>query len=136
VDGDVRLIVKIEPGLMVSGDRAALAQAVGNLVNNAWKYGPPGDKKVEVTAFADAKHVVIAVRDNGAGIPREEQRLIFKKFQRGAAALAGGKPGSGLGLAIVQAVVKAHRGEIELRSEAQQGSCFRIHLPRLREKAA
>jgi two-component system phosphate regulon sensor histidine kinase PhoR len=131
--GDVDLQVNVEPGLMVHGDRAALAQAVGNLLGNAWKYTRPQDKKIEVRATADAKHVTITVTDNGVGIPRGEQAAIFEKFQRGSAGLNGGSPGSGLGLALVRAVVEAHHGKVDVRSESDRGARLRIVLPRSAE---
>lgn len=131
--GDVDLQVNIDPGLMVHGDRAALAQAVGNLLGNSWKYTRPHDKKIEVRATADAKHVTITVTDNGVGIPRGEQAAIFEKFQRGSAAINGGSPGSGLGLALVRAVIEAHHGKVDVRSEPERGARMRIVLPRSAE---
>jgi two-component system phosphate regulon sensor histidine kinase PhoR len=130
---NVDLRVKVDQGLMVYGDRAALAQAVGNLLGNAWKYTRPNDKRIEVTATADAKHVYITVADNGVGIPRGEQAAIFEKFQRGSAALDGGTSGSGLGLALVRAVVEAHHGKVDVRSESDRGARLRIVLPRSAE---
>jgi len=132
---DVTLDVTVEPGLTVSGDRGALAQAVGNLLSNAWKYTPAEQKRIAVDASADADHVVIAVTDNGAGVPRAEQDTIFEKFWRGSAAARSGTQGSGLGLAIVRAIVKAHRGRVDVRS-SDSGARFRITLPRLRPEAA
>ena len=128
--------VEVEPGLMVFGDQSALAQAVANLLGNAWKYTPRDGKKIEISATADATHVSIVVTDNGVGIPRLEQEVIFEKFQRGAAALNGDSTGTGLGLSIVRAIVKAHRGKVDVRSEVDQGSRFRIVLPRRRAEAA
>ncbi len=132
---DVDLQVKADPGLMVHGDQAALAQAVANLLGNAWKYTPPTGKRIEVTATADPLHVFIVVTDNGAGIPHPEQELIFQKFQRGAAALSGDTSGTGLGLAIVRAIVKAHRGKVDVRSDVDHGTRFRITLPRRHAEA-
>ena len=122
----------LDPDLVVCGDRAALAQALGNLLSNAWKYTRPADKRIEIRAEADPQNVSISVTDNGVGVPRAEQTAIFEKFERGSAALEGGAPGSGLGLAIVRAVVEAHRGRIEIRSQADQGARFSIVLPRYR----
>jgi signal transduction histidine kinase len=132
---DVTLNVTVEPGLTVSGDRGALAQALGNLLSNAWKYTQAQEKRITIDASSDVDHVVIAVSDNGTGVPRAEQEAIFEKFRRGSAAARSGTQGSGLGLAIVRAIVKAHRGRIDVRS-SEGGARFRITLPRLRPEAA
>jgi len=133
---DVDFQVNVEPDLMVFGDQAALAQAVANLLGNAWKYTPPEGKKIQISATADATHVSIVVSDNGFGIPRTEQAVIFEKFQRGSAAMKGESTGTGLGLAVVRAIVKAHRGKVDVRSDIDQGARFRIILPRRRAEVA
>lgn len=130
VGGTVDLQVSVEPDLAVVGDRAALAQTVSNLLGNAWKYTPSQDKKIEVVAAAEAKSVVISVTDNGHGVPRVEQDVIFDKFRRGSAAADLGGAGSGLGLALARAIVDAHKGKIDVRSDGVRGSRFRITLPR------
>jgi two-component system phosphate regulon sensor histidine kinase PhoR len=135
VGGEVDLQVKVEPHLAVFGDRTALAQAVGNLLGNAWKYTPAQGKKIELVAAGDAKHVTIAVVDNGEGVPRREQEAIFDKFRRGSSAEHRGRPGSGLGLALVRAIVEAHRGRIDVKSDGSHGASFRITLPRRLEPA-
>ena len=122
----------LDPDLLVYGDRSALAQALSNLLSNAWKYTRPADKKIEVRARADRETISISVSDNGVGIPRLEQAAIFEKFERGSGAVAGGAAGSGLGLAIVRAVVEAHRGRVEVRSQVDHGARFCIVLPRYR----
>jgi two-component system phosphate regulon sensor histidine kinase PhoR len=129
---EVDLRVEVDSRLMVRGDRAALAQAVGNLLGNAWKYTPAAEKQIAITAAAEGERVTIAVTDNGVGVPAGERELIFEKFQRGSAAEGTGSPGSGLGLAIVRAIVRAHKGEVDVRSEAEHGASFRISLPRWR----
>jgi two-component system phosphate regulon sensor histidine kinase PhoR len=133
---EVDLQVKVEPDAQVYGDRAALAQAVANLLGNALKYTPSAGKRIEIDVTADAKSVFIAVSDNGRGVPREEQEIIFEKFQRGSAANDGLTVGTGLGLAVVRAIVKAHRGKVDVRSEGDRGSRFCITLPRRLPEAA
>ena len=123
--------VHVDPGLAVNGDRAALVQAVGNLLSNAWKYTRPQNRHIQVQAVGDAKNVYISVTDNGLGISATEQAVIFEKFRRGAAARAGAAAGSGLGLALVRAIVAAHAGHIAVTSQVDQGSSFRITLPRV-----
>ena len=92
---DVR--ADLDPDLLVYGDRSALAQAMSNLLSNAWKYTRPTGKKIEVRARADRETISISVSDNGVGIPRLEQAAIFEKFERGSGAVAGGAAGLGPG---------------------------------------
>ena len=127
----------IQPGLMVNGDRAALSQTLVNLLTNAWKYTARDDKiiSVEVRGASD-KWVELTVSDNGVGIPKSEQRHIFDKFERGKSARDRRMQGVGLGLATVRAIVRAHKGRIELRSKPGQGSTFRILLRRQRRSLA
>jgi two-component system phosphate regulon sensor histidine kinase PhoR len=129
---DARVETTLSPDLTVFGNRAALAQAVGNLLSNALKFTPAAEKKIDVRAEADSATVSISVTDNGLGVQRLEQQIIFEKFERGSAATSDSSPGSGLGLAIVRAIVDAHRGTVEVHSEPGRGATFRIVLPRHR----
>jgi len=135
VGSEVDIRVDLEPNLSVFGDRAALAQAVGNLLGNAWKYTPSEGKQIDIVAASDAKHVTITVGDNGLGISPSEVSTIFEKFRRGSDAERRGSQGSGLGLAIVRAVVEAHRGKVDVKSDIGRGARFRIVLPRAKEAA-
>jgi two-component system phosphate regulon sensor histidine kinase PhoR len=135
VGSEVEVRVELEPHLAVFGDRAALAQAVGNLLGNAFKYTPSQGKKIDILAVADAKHITITVADNGEGVTVSEKESIFEKFNRGSAAKQGGTLGSGLGLAIVRAVVEAHHGKVDVKSEEGRGARFRIILPRRKAAA-
>jgi two-component system phosphate regulon sensor histidine kinase PhoR len=121
----------IEADLLVMGDREALAQALGNLLINAWKY--TGDHKdIRLSAVARSqKEVEIAVADNGPGVPRDEQDKIFEKFERGRAAVDSRQPGSGLGLSVVKAIVVAHRGRVQVSSESSSGARFSMLLRRV-----
>jgi two-component system phosphate regulon sensor histidine kinase PhoR len=114
----------------VIGDHDALARAVANLLLNAWKYTPPAERRIGVRCQASERHVDVMVWDNGPGVPIEERELIFHQFERGQEAARSGRGGSGLGLAIVRAIVREHRGRVDLRARAEGGSEFRIRLPR------
>jgi len=109
-------------------DREALGRALWNLLDNAVKYSP-GDTAVRVDLERTGREVVIHVCDQGPGIPAAEQKQIFRKFARGAAARASHIKGTGIGLAMVQHIVRAHHGEVRLDSQPGKGSTFTIVLP-------
>jgi two-component system phosphate regulon sensor histidine kinase PhoR len=121
----------VEDDLWVIGDRATLIRAISNLLVNAWKY-TDDDKKISLTARSHGRWIDIAVRDNGIGLPRGEQRDVFEEFARGKEAIDRGLPGVGLGLAFVRAIVRAHRGKIVIASRPGGGSEFKIRLRRPR----
>jgi len=116
-----------EPLPVVRGDRDRLRQVLVNLIDNAVKYSPPGDR-VSVEAEQSDSRVVIEVRDRGPGISPEHQRLIFEKFGRANVA-AHAKPGTGLGLFIARSIAEAHGGALEVRSAPGRGATFRLSLP-------
>jgi len=129
--GHVDIDVNVDDGLFVVGDRTALARVLSNLLTNAWKYTSDDDRNISLLARNHgSRFVEISVVDNGAGIPRTEQQQIFQKFERGEQALQSGAPGQGLGLAIVRAIVRAHKGKVEVQSKPGRGSQFRILLRR------
>lgn len=123
-----KLRVTLEPGLAVQGDRTMLVRALVNLLTNAWKY-TGDDKQIAIEAHATGRWIEILVRDNGIGIDRTEQASIFEQFNRGQAAHASGAPGIGLGLAFVRAIVRGHRGKIDLVSRPGE-TTFRLRLRR------
>ena len=123
----------LEAGLYVVGDRSTLVRALVNLLTNAWKY-TGADKQIMIEARSVARWIDLIVRDNGAGIERSEQSAIFEQFNRGRAAENSGQPGIGLGLSFVNAIVRGHRGRIELESRPGE-TVFRIRLRRRRERA-
>ena len=127
-----RLTIDVEPGLPeVIIDREAFRGAMANLVRNAVAYG--GDGEIDVKARLVDGRVSFEVRDRGPGIPQDEQRRVFKRFERGRATADAGIPGLGLGLAIVKQFADAHGGQVVLDSTPGQGSTFAIRLPQAGE---
>jgi signal transduction histidine kinase len=112
----------------VDADPEALSRAVRNLLDNAAKYSGHS-RKIELTVCRSGSQVCIAVRDYGLGIPVSEQKHIFQKFIRGAAAKSQGIEGTGIGLAMVRHIVNAHGGRISVASAPGKGSTFSIVLP-------
>ncbi|MET1050818.1 MAG: HAMP domain-containing sensor histidine kinase, partial [Acidimicrobiales bacterium] len=113
--------------VVVSGDRAALRQAVANLLDNAVRLAPEGST-IQVGAGLDGPWSWIAVGDEGPGITAEDQPLVFRRFWRGAS--VDGPRGSGLGLAIVDQILVAHGGAARVVSEPGRGSVFSLWIPR------
>jgi signal transduction histidine kinase len=122
-----------EAGLRVRADPSALAVAIRNLIDNAIKYSPR-ESVVRIEWGAAGDRVAIRVVDRGPGIPEREQRAIFHRFVRGQAAVDGHVPGTGVGLAMVQDIVRAHGGEIRIKSQVGHGSTFTILLPAAEER--
>lgn len=112
----------------IAADRAALTNALWNLLDNAVKYSPECHT-VWVAVGREGLLLSIRVRDQGLGIPVEEQEQIFRKFVRGTAAKAENIKGTGIGLAMVSHIVKAHRGNVSVSSAPGAGSTFTLLLP-------
>ncbi|NWG17309.1 MAG: PAS domain S-box protein [Chloroflexi bacterium] len=115
----------------VFGDYAALQSAVNHVLKNAVQYSRNGNS-VQVTLSEQEGEAIIQVRDEGIGIPADEQHRVFEPFFRGTN--IGESGGLGLGLTIAQAAVIAHHGRIMVESDVNQGTTFTIRLPALSGK--
>jgi signal transduction histidine kinase len=110
---EIELTFEATEHLSIAGDPVLLAQAVGNLIDNALKYAPvQGAIQVAVLRRDDGA-VEISVTDNGPGIDAAEKSKVMERFYRGDASR--GTPGVGLGLSLVQAVAKLHGSQVDLR---------------------
>jgi signal transduction histidine kinase len=121
----VKLQVEVTGPLPVHGDSTLIQQAVANLVDNAFKFSPPGGT-VRLTGAMATRGVTITVSDQGPGIPDAERLKATERFYRGEAARH--TPGSGLGLTLVAAVAHLHGGVLEL-DDASPGLRASLSLP-------
>jgi GAF domain-containing protein/nitrogen-specific signal transduction histidine kinase len=116
----------------VYGDMERIRQVLGNLVDNAYNYTPEnGTITVHIHAPNGGHEVQVDVRDNGVGIPVEDQDRIFERFYRGENPMVLSTPGTGLGLSIVKQIVDMHKGRIWMNSTGVpgEGSTFSFTLP-------
>jgi len=129
LDKAVRLEGAITPGMIITGDRGRLFQALANLLDNALKYTATGGR-IRLTVEPDRRGAgtMVSVADDGVGIAETDLPHIFERYYRGDENRSG--PGAGLGLPLVQGVVEAHGGQVTVESELGKGSTFRVFLPR------
>lgn len=99
-----------------------------NLLTNAVKYTPPGGT-IELSVKLEKKNVLIRISDNGYGIPKRQQKLLFTKLFRADNARRQDTDGTGLGLYIVQSIVESAKGKIWFESEEDEGTTFYVRLP-------
>jgi signal transduction histidine kinase/ActR/RegA family two-component response regulator len=115
----------------LEADPTRLAQAIGNLLNNAAKYTQEGGQ-IGLTAGREGGDVVVRVRDDGVGIAAELLPHVFDLFTQGDHSLARSGGGLGIGLTLVKKLVELHGGSVEAHSDgADQGSEFVVRLPAL-----
>lgn len=125
-----KLVAKVpRKAIWLDVDAHSLRMALENLLTNAIKYTKEGGK-ITVTAAENEKEVTISVEDSGIGIKREDMHMLFKQFSRIPNELSAETGGSGIGLYLAQHLVQLHRGTINVKSKAGQGSTFTIRLPK------
>ena len=117
---------------MVLADEQYMAEAVSNLIDNAMKYSKE-EIRIKISTIDTDKNVLLKVRDNGIGISKEDQLIIFDKFGRAAIHehnRKGGVSGFGLGLNYVDQVMQAHGGKVTVASEIDKFSEFTLYIPK------
>ncbi|MFN6180214.1 MAG: sensor histidine kinase, partial [Dolichospermum sp.] len=117
----------LDDSLFAEFDPKIIRQVLTNLLTNAIKYSP-GSSTVSFSLNITDKQIVFIVQDYGIGIPKEDQVNLFASFYRGSN--VGNISGTGLGLAIVKKCVDQHQGEITLESKLNQGTIFKVTIPR------
>jgi two-component system phosphate regulon sensor histidine kinase PhoR len=132
---DRRVVVHIDtaPSLVVLGDHDELLRVFENLVENALKYGAPG-QRVEISmrngvSLEGVAEAQIAVRDHGPGIAPEHVPRLTERFYRVDVTESRAQGGTGLGLALVKHILNRHRGRLSIESVLGAGATFTVHLP-------
>ncbi len=114
---------------LLEGDKIHLTSIIFNLLDNALKYSKL-KKEIYINLKNNSSEIELMVKDKGIGIPNEFKAKIFDKFFRVPSGNTHNVKGHGLGLSYVKSVVERHRGNIEVESEKEQGTVFRITLPK------
>jgi len=127
------IVLRIDPcqETVVMGDKMRLQQLFTNLIDNAVKFTPERGS-IRIGVEKDRNFVKVKVVDTGMGIPKEEQKNIFKRFYRVDKSRSKETGGVGLGLSIAEWIAHVHHGRIEVESELNQGSTFTVYLPLLK----
>jgi CHASE2 domain-containing sensor protein/signal transduction histidine kinase len=132
-----------DEGHWICADRSLMTRALVNILNNAVKYSPPDTRitcslkslggVAQTAAHGAAKRVSCTIRDEGYGIPEEQQAGLFERFRRFHETERPEVGGAGLGMAFVKTVVTRHGGDVEVVSAPGKGTAFTISLPALDE---
>ncbi len=120
----------ISPGAVkIKCDKVRIAQVMSNLLSNAIKYTDSGQIDVNLTVLSDKQEVVVAVKDTGLGVSREDLAVLFSKFKQ-LKSFDRTRKGTGLGLVVTKGIVEAHGGRIWAESAGENlGSTFSFSLP-------
>ncbi len=122
------IIFRRSRSVIVEADRFRIYQVISNLLTNAVKYSPKS-KSISVNMKKSGNEIVVAVKDRGVGISRDEKSRIFEKLYQVKANKEKAFPGFGMGLFIAKEIVKRHKGRIWVESEPGKGSTFYFSLP-------
>ncbi|MDQ0298591.1 two-component system phosphate regulon sensor histidine kinase PhoR [Salibacterium salarium] len=125
--------VNKQENLVMEGDTARFKQILINLMNNAIVYTPENGY-IHAEVIQEGMFILLIVQDSGIGISKEEWPRIFERFYRVDKDRSRNSGGTGLGLAIVKHLVEAHNGSIDVESEKDKGTTFKIYFPEKRLK--
>jgi signal transduction histidine kinase len=126
-NGSVEITSEVPAGIAVMVDAQRMTQVFINLLTNGCRYG---DSRIHIDSRLTDGTVTVTVEDDGPGVPRKYEAVIWERFERGAHRFDTVTPGSGIGLPIAKALVEAHHGSIEYEpSDALGGASFVVKLP-------
>jgi signal transduction histidine kinase len=134
----VKIETRFEENLpLIDHDSLRIKSVVENLLNNAIHYGfekkeeelREEKRKIEITLKTKPQNIYFEIKDNGIGIPKEDQKYIFQKFFRAGNVLKHQAQGSGLGLYIAKSIIEKSKGKIGFNSQENEGATFWFTLP-------
>jgi len=123
---NIKIHISFTEDVTALGDKNTLTEAFLNIIENAIKYNIPGGM-VNISILKNISMVEIKIEDTGTGIKGHDIQKIFDRFYR--ADTSRSTEGTGLGLSIAKAIIEANNGEIKVKSEVNEGSCFSVFLP-------
>ena len=124
--GEDRILVKATDAV-VTGDRQQLDQVIRNLIDNALKYGDPG-QPISIAVEREGNEAVFSVTDRGEGIHPDHIPYLTRRFYRTDPGRSRAAGGTGLGLAIVKHIVERHRGKLDITSKLGEGTTVTVRL--------
>lgn len=127
-DGKLNLNLQATKSL-IKGDRIHLTNVFSNIIENAIKYRREDNLTIAISTQNTGQGILISIADNGIGISKENQKMIFEKFYRVPTGNIHNVKGFGLGLSYVKVIIEAHDGSIKVESELGKGSRFDVYLP-------
>lgn len=116
------VLKQLEPGIGFSGDERDLMELLGNLIDNAYKYG---FRRVSVMGRLEGDELILEISDDGSGVAPEQRQVILERGAR----LDTQQPGQGIGLAVAVDIISSYDGALEVQESRWQGACFRLTLP-------
>lgn len=120
--------VQIGEGLVFAGDEQDLMELLGNLLDNAFKYG---ERHIMVCGAITQRQLCLTIQDDGSGIPATDRERILQRGQR----LDTQRPGQGIGLAVVLDIINSYQGSLAITDNGQPGTCFSVCLPGMNQAA-
>ena len=125
---EIILTNQCDQGVQLEGNMNLLSQAISNLIDNAIKYGPNGNK-INVGAKLEKDNVILWISDNGPGIPDSDKERVLERFTR--LDISRNTQGTGLGLSLVNSSIKFHKGSISLLDSNPNGLIVKLEIPKI-----
>jgi len=125
---NIAIETKVNENEALNADYDHITQVLENLMSNAIKFSPR-NKSIKLGGYKEQGQIVISIADEGPGIPKEEQQMLFKKFSKLSIKPTGNEESSGLGLSIVKKYVDAMNGKVWCESEVGKGAAFKVAFP-------